>query len=147
MNLLVAVYGLKALINKYCPEYSIKIINSPSTGGYCDYENRVIALSKRVIEDATVEQTMEICLHEISHALCEGHGHDKVWRDTFIAIGGSGRTGHTVKCSNPKHSIICSNCRHKRIRHRIPKKQKQEYKNKQRYCGKCGGLLLWFQHY
>ncbi len=62
-----------------------------TTWGQCWYDAKIIYLSIYFVEfndEPTVRKTL---LHEIAHALCPGHFHDRVWKQTCLRIGGDAR--------------------------------------------------------
>ncbi len=77
-----------------------------------------------------------LVLHEIAHALVGvNHGHDSVWREMSLRIGGDG-----LRCTaNPvpapgKVEVTCSGCRQVHRWYRKPR-----YRN---YRCKCGGGIV-----
>jgi hypothetical protein len=58
--------------------------------GVCKYRVQRIELSSVLIPHLKMEDIRATILHEIAHALTPGHGHDRVWRDVCIRIGGTG---------------------------------------------------------
>lgn len=59
--------------------------------GVTNYQRKTISFSRLLmpaVSDVTARNTI---LHEIAHALTEGHGHNSVWRRKFISIGGDGK--------------------------------------------------------
>jgi len=56
--------------------------------GHCDYNDKVIRLSKWWMMSVSWEQCLDTILHEIAHALIDRkHGHDKVWKQKCREIG------------------------------------------------------------
>ncbi len=64
--------------------------------GMCFIESKRIELSQVYICNNDREHVRDTILHEIAHALAPGHGHDQVWLDTVMIIGGRAK----VKCSD-----------------------------------------------
>lgn len=52
---------------------------------------RTIALNAHMFRYVPVRAMHDTILHEIAHALTEGHEHDDVWRSVAVAIGSSAR--------------------------------------------------------
>src|ERR1700733_2821262 len=80
--------------------------------GMCFVESKRIELSQVYIRNNDSEHVRDTILHEIAHALAPGHGHDQIWLDTVMIIGGRAK----VKCSDaimPPGSwqAECPNCR------------------------------------
>lgn len=56
--------------------------------GLCNYTNQTITVSRYLVDIHTVDETMQVVLHEIAHALCgKKAGHTKVWLKQAKAIG------------------------------------------------------------
>jgi hypothetical protein len=56
--------------------------------GLCDYTNQKIQLSKYHVDIHTVDQNLQVVLHEIAHAMCGSEaGHSKTWLATAKRIG------------------------------------------------------------
>jgi predicted SprT family Zn-dependent metalloprotease len=55
------------------------------------YNNKSIELSTKLVELNDEERVLKTILHEIAHALTEGHGHDRVWQSKLLEIGGDGK--------------------------------------------------------
>lgn len=100
-----------------------------------------IELSKKLVLLNDEARVMKTVLHEIAHALTEGHGHDAVWKAKCLAIGGDGIA---------RYSVIDTN---------IPEVKRKIYKLECQECGadgfgrykrrmngymhpRCGGKLL-----
>ncbi len=61
------------------------------TVGRCSHGLKMIEISKQFIEVNTVELMMETVYHEIAHAICGYNaGHNSVWKQMCIKLGGSG---------------------------------------------------------
>jgi predicted SprT family Zn-dependent metalloprotease len=60
--------------------------------GLCDYKKRHISISRHFVQSdlVTYKELFNIIFHEIAHAITPGHGHDDVWRQASIALGGDG---------------------------------------------------------
>lgn len=80
------------------------IINSrlKTTYAYCKY-NKQIELNKFYLENGENEDIIDTIIHEVSHALShklygeKGKGHNKLWKDLFIKLGGSGDRCRSIK--------------------------------------------------
>lgn len=101
MDLLIA----RRLANSLMEQFGLKELGwrfafdeSKSHFGCCNYREKVIFLSRifcLTIVDTKVKDTI---LHEISHVLTPGHGHDIIWRAKAISIGCNGeRCGNITK--------------------------------------------------
>jgi hypothetical protein len=58
--------------------------------GRCHYTKKHIELCPKYVACNDVAQVRDTILHEIAHALCPGHNHDKVWSATAKRIGADG---------------------------------------------------------
>lgn len=60
---------------------------SNKTWGICKYNPKEIHLNKKyaLIEDET--NVIDTIIHEIAHALTEGHNHDEVWKEKCRELG------------------------------------------------------------
>ena len=65
--------------------------NTKQRGGECRYAQREVGISAHLFAIWTYEQCIQIILHEIAHALCPGHMHDKVWKAKAKELGYTGR--------------------------------------------------------
>lgn len=66
----------------------------------CYYgKKHLIKIQPTYVELNPDKKVINTILHEIAHAMTPSHGHDYIWRLTFIAIGGNGETyaGSTIK--------------------------------------------------
>ena len=59
-----------------------------------------IELSKKLVLLNDEERVMRTVLHEIAHALTEGHGHDATWKAKCLEIGGDGIARYSVIDTN-----------------------------------------------
>ena len=82
--------------------------------GQCRYRKREIGVTKVLANLNTIEETKDVVLHEIAHALTgRGHGHDAVWKRMCIKVGArpercykSEENGGTVKTTKGKYKLI-----------------------------------------
>ena len=94
---------------------------------------KVVELSTKLVEindEARVRMTI---LHEIAHALTEGHNHDEVWRRKCLEIGGDGErcySYHNTNTIERKRKIYQAFCPEHGDRGRF-------YKRVNRACGSC----------
>ncbi len=52
---------------------------------------KVVELSTKLVEINDEDRVRLTILHEVAHALTEGHGHDSVWQAKLLEIGGDGK--------------------------------------------------------
>lgn len=77
-------------------DWSLQFVRVHSFAGRCNYRRRIIQLNENWTERAMPADVRNTILHEIAHALVgHGHGHNSVWHDKFIGIGGNGETKAT----------------------------------------------------
>lgn len=82
------------------------------------YEHKSIELSTQLVEINDEERVLKTILHEIAHALAEGHGHDRVWQNKLLEIGGDGKrcydSSDTVvletRRSTKLYKLVCQEC-------------------------------------
>lgn len=100
------------LIKEHCPEYTFKFGHMKTKTGSCHYDNKEIKLSKYFVQQESESNVKNTILHEIAHALTEGHHHNSVWYAKAIELGCSGEK-HCYR-ENPivKGSRVysCPNC-------------------------------------
>lgn len=61
---------------------------------------RKIELSSKLVAINDEDRVKLTILHEIAHALTEGHGHDAVWKAKLIEIGGDGKRCYSSSDTN-----------------------------------------------
>ena len=82
--------------------------------GQCRYRKREIGVTKVLANLNTIEETKDVVLHEIAHALTgPGHGHDFVWKRMCRKVGARPERcytpedkGGTVKTTKGKYKLI-----------------------------------------
>lgn len=100
--------------------------------GQCDTKRKLIFISEKLAMLNPIETTRTVVLHEIAHALTPKHGHDKVWRDMCIKIGGDGKRtydSYSVVRVPARYESVCPSCGVKSHRHKKPTCNHS--------CGKC----------
>lgn len=98
---------------------------------FCSYENKTISFSSILIPNCKDEYIIDTIYHEIAHILTEGHNHNKVWKQKFIELGGSGLIygddehyidGGAFLLKICKYYIYCKHCDKKIPYYRRPKR-------------------------
>jgi predicted SprT family Zn-dependent metalloprotease len=82
--------------------------------GQCRYHKKEIGITKKLANINTFEESQDVVLHEIAHALVgRGHGHNEVWRNKCIEIGAKPEQyyqpedrGGTVKQLKAKYLLV-----------------------------------------
>ena len=82
--------------------------------GQCRYRSKEIGITKKLANINTIEETKDVVLHEIAHALVgRGHGHDFVWKRMCRKVGGNPERcytpedrGGTVKTIKGKYKLV-----------------------------------------
>ena len=82
--------------------------------GQCRYRSKEIGITKKLANINTIEETKDVVLHEIAHALVgRGHGHDYVWKRMCRKVGAKPERcytpedrGGTVKTIKGKYKLV-----------------------------------------
>lgn len=111
--------------------WSVSLDRAKTRAGACRFRTRQITLSRHLTALHSEDEVRDTILHEIAHALVgAGHGHDRHWRATALAIGCSGqrcipegapkvagswvgrcRAGHEVqRHRRPDRLMSCTRC-------------------------------------
>lgn len=104
--------------------------------------HRCVELSTQLVKINDRDRILKTILHEIAHALTEGHGHDNVWRAKLLEIGGDGkrcydRTDTNVletQRSSKLYKLVCQDCGEDRFGRYRRKMNRYVHPN-------CGGKL------
>ncbi|BBC78332.1 Hypothetical protein KNT65_gp161 [Escherichia phage EcS1] len=89
-----SVDSAKGFFEAKCKQHGLdgwdfKIVSSTRKHeiAHCSYRKKLIAFQAHWFFAIPAECVEEIILHELAHALTEGHGHDKVWRAKALELG------------------------------------------------------------
>jgi len=82
--------------------------------GQCRYGRKEVGLTKKLVSLNTIEESKDVVLHEIAHALAgSGHGHDALWRRWCVKVGAkpercykSESAGGNVKTVEGKYQVV-----------------------------------------
>ncbi|MBP6187107.1 MAG: SprT-like domain-containing protein [Rhodoluna sp.] len=113
--------------------------------GLCNYTNKTITISRYLVDIHTIDESMQVVLHEVAHAMCgKREGHNKKWLATAKSIGYRAErfTGTEIAQETATWVGTCKNG-HTHYRYRQPSRPLA--------CGLCGrgftraNLIIW-QH-
>ena len=90
--------------------WRIKLDHARRRAGQCDYNTKVISLSRLYVRAADKDHIRDTILHEIAHALVgPSHGHDAVWRKKAREIGCTAARCHNLNFSKARWIMKCPN--------------------------------------
>jgi len=124
MNITRAKQILREELDKHELYYVEAKMNGRLTSAFGRYRYhrlsnyKVVELSTKLVEINDEERVRLTILHEVAHALTEGHGHDRVWQAKLLEIGGDGkrcydRTDTNVietRRSSKLYKLVCQEC-------------------------------------
>jgi RimJ/RimL family protein N-acetyltransferase/predicted SprT family Zn-dependent metalloprotease len=111
--------------------------------GLCNYTNKTITISRYLVDIHTIDESMQVVLHEVAHAMCgKREGHNKKWLATAKSIGYRAErfTGTEIAEETATWIGRCKN-NHVHYRYRQPTRPLA--------CGLCGrgftraNLIVW----
>lgn len=134
------VYKARCMVNEQIKLHSLegwsfKFDSAKTRFGQCNYTEKIISLSRPLVRENNEKEVMYTVFHEVAHALVGSHhGHNNVWQQKCIEIGGLGEqyytcSGRNVKAAPTKYTLKCNTCGKEIGKH---KKLKRD-----RACGKC----------
>lgn len=75
--------------------------------GLCIYNDKLIIFSEKYIQQRTIQENKNLILHEVAHSLVgPNYGHDKVWQEKCILIGGDGRPTSSCQVRNSRAILV-----------------------------------------
>ncbi len=107
--------------HRLIPKWIFRFDRSKVRFGKCDYTNRVISLSRYLVELNSEQEVRDTVLHEIAHALApRGAGHGEAWRTVARSIGCNAARcyGEEVIRPTPRYKGTCPKCQRVIFRHR-----------------------------
>jgi predicted SprT family Zn-dependent metalloprotease len=126
------------LMSKH-PELSLwhfSFNNRKKSFGLCCYTTRTISISSYLCDSMTDIAIKDTLIHEIAHALTQGHHHDYVWRRKCAELGGVPERTSSISKSlidgailQSKYTLTCPCCGYK-----IPKYREIKHSIS---CGIC----------
>ena len=138
----------RKLLNEHGLDHMEVVFNGRLTRAFGRYrrtmypERRWIELSSKLVEMNSEERVMRTIIHEVAHALTEGHGHDRVWKAKCLELGGDGIARYStvdtnipqVARSSKLYRLECVDCNYTGGRYR-------RKMNGYRHRG-CGGDMI-----
>ena len=122
-------------------DYRFEFSNRKRAFGDCNNYLKVIRLSKPLVEINDESKILLTILHEIAHALTDGHNHDEVWKNKCIEIGGDGKRCKTeANFLEKPFALHCADCN--TIIHKAFRRTDVSY----RWHTKCGKRTDGFGH-
>lgn len=130
----VHTYATKKLAEFGLSDWTVVYDRSKVRGAQCRYGPREIGLSAYLMAIWEWDHIENAILHEIAHALTKGHGHDKVWRAMFLAIGGNGKTRWGTDGEAHVEGKYVGECPNG---HKVYKQRKSKVMTQRRSCARC----------
>lgn len=88
--------------------WQIAMDRAKTRAGATYYEDERITVSEEYARKVPIDMLKNLYLHEIAHAMVgSGHGHDAVWQQKVLSIGGSDSIAHNVTFAKPKYLCKC----------------------------------------
>jgi len=105
MNKLQAHKLLREMMDEHKLTEVQAVMNPHLTSAFGRYGHsmlygRKIELSTKLVEINDEDRVRLTILHEIAHALTEGHHHDTVWQAKLLEIGGDGKRCYSSNDTN-----------------------------------------------
>ena len=139
MNITKAQQMLREELDKH-ELYHVEVkMNGRLTSAFGRYkyhrlsQYKVVELSTKLVEINDEERVRLTILHEVAHALTEGHGHDNVWKAKLLEIGGDGKRCYSSENTNTierKRTLYQAYCQEHGNRGRT-------YRRTDKACGTC----------
>lgn len=147
MNIIQAKRMLREELDKHELYHVTTKMNGRLTSVFGRYRysrlgHKSIELSTKLVQINDVERVRLTILHEVAHALTEGHGHDAVWKAKLLEIGGDGKRCYSSSDTNTiervrsskLYTLECQGCGYTGGRYR---RRMNNYRHK-----RCGGDLI-----
>lgn len=115
--------------------WKFKWDSAKSRGGLCNYAKKTISMSRFLVPRWTPQEITNVLLHEAAHALVgPGHGHDYVWANKVLSIGGDASVTHNSPTVQRPWVATCANHGVLGYRYR---------KTKNLVCALCRTRVVW----
>ncbi|MFM7013818.1 MAG: SprT-like domain-containing protein [Actinomycetota bacterium] len=124
-------------------DWAFSFDSAKQRAGLCNYSDKMISISKYFVQIHSVDQAIQVILHEIAHALAgKSAGHGPAWKSVAKSIGYRAEkfTGNEIAEATARWVGECRNG-HKHYRYKSPRVQLA--------CGYCGKgfnpkhLIVW----
>jgi len=103
---LVIQYAESLLMQYGLYGWTVKLDNATKRAGQCQYSTKTISLSRMLIMARSMADSKMTALHEVAHALTQGHHHDKVWQKKFREMGGTGERCYSLDQSSAQKLAV-----------------------------------------
>lgn len=105
MNKLQAKRLLREILDEHGLTEVQAVMNPRLTRVFGRYQysmlyGKKVELSSKLVELNDLHKVHIVILHEVAHALTEGHGHDAVWKAKCLEIGGDGKRCYSSTDTN-----------------------------------------------
>ena len=91
-------------------DWRVKLDHARRRAGQCNYNTKVISLSRLYVRNAEKNHIRDTIIHEIAHALVgPDHGHDAVWRQKAREIGCTATRCHSLSFARARWVMQCPN--------------------------------------
>ncbi len=105
-------------------EWSFAFDSAKRRAGLCNYTDKVISISRYMVDIHNMEETLQVVLHEVAHAIAgKRAGHTKKWLQVAKAIGYKNEefTGTEIAVETATWIGVCP-AGHRHYRYRKPAK-------------------------
>ncbi len=134
-TLCISLMTKHGLMTENTNSWRFEFDNAKRRLGVCNYRDRVIGLSRPLVEHNSLDVIQDTILHEIAHALTPHAGHGRMWQLQCMALGAKPQACATasdgVVSAPGKYVATCAGCQKKFYRYRRPTSIKPKA------CGAC----------
>lgn len=113
MNLLKAEGLARRLLEQHgCDGWDFQWDNSERRFGICRYAQRVIGLSRKLVQLNELEKVLDTILHEIAHVKAPLDGHGSLWKGWAAKLGATPKRCYDESVVRPPHAyeVMCLKC-------------------------------------
>lgn len=104
-------------------QWTFSFDSAKRRAGLCNYTDKVISISRYMVDIHSMEETLQVVLHEVAHALAgKNAGHTKKWLQVAKSIGYKNEefTGKEIAVETATWIGVCPQG-HRHYRYRKPK--------------------------